>query len=115
MREMGEYGLPTLESRICLNEYFAELSIMFLIVFRYDSTTGTFTMPPGGDGYYYFSVYLVIRNDEVGFFDIVINGDLLCTAYNDLQDTPGDPGPATCSATTYATQGINRPHYLYLH
>ena len=27
------------------------------IVYRYDSTTGTFTVPPGGDGYYYFSVY----------------------------------------------------------
>ena len=27
------------------------------IVYRYDSTTGTFTVPPGGDGFYYFSVY----------------------------------------------------------
>ena len=27
------------------------------IVYRYDSTTGTFTVPPGGDGFYYFYVY----------------------------------------------------------
>ena len=27
------------------------------IVCRYDSTTGTFTVPPGGDEYDYFSVY----------------------------------------------------------
>ena len=27
------------------------------IVYRYDSKTGTFTVPSGGDGFYYFSVY----------------------------------------------------------
>ena len=27
------------------------------IVYRYDNTTGSFTVPPGGDGFYYFSVY----------------------------------------------------------
>ena len=27
------------------------------IVNRYDSTNGTFTVPPGGDGFYNFSVY----------------------------------------------------------
>ena len=27
------------------------------IVYRYDGTIGTFTVPPGGDGFYYFSVY----------------------------------------------------------
>ena len=33
-------------------------NITFLfIVYRYDSATGTFTVPPGGDGYYNFSVY----------------------------------------------------------
>ena len=26
-------------------------------VYRYDNTVETFTVPPGGDGYYYFSVY----------------------------------------------------------
>ena len=27
------------------------------IVYRYDSTIGSFTVPPGGDAFYYFSVY----------------------------------------------------------
>ena len=28
------------------------------IIYRYDSTTGTFTAPPSGDGFYYFSFLL---------------------------------------------------------
>ena len=62
-------------------------------------------MPHGGDGYYYFSTYIVVQRDELGLFDMLINGDLLCTAWGEVQDTPGDPGPATCSAVTYATEG----------
>ena len=80
---------------------------MFLIAFRYNSVTGMFTVPPGGDGFYYFSTYIIVQREEIGYFDIKINGDRLCTAWGEVQDTPGDPGPAVCSATTYATPGIN--------
>ena len=73
---------------------------------RYDSTTGTFTVPSGGDGYYYFSVFLVVNNDEFGRFDIQINGETLCSPYGDQHDTPGDPGQVACGATTYAVTGL---------
>ena len=33
------------------------LLLLYLLFYRYDSTTGTFTVPPGGDGFYYFYVY----------------------------------------------------------
>ena len=52
----------------------------------------------------YFTVYY----DEYGRFDIQINGELICTAWDEAQDTPGDPGPATYSAVTYATEGKMR-------
>ena len=67
-------------------------------------------MPPGGDGYYYFSVYLIGDSNESGIFNMEINEAVLCTAYTDQTGTPTDPGPATCSATTYATQGTGVFH-----
>ena len=77
-----------------------------LIVYRYDITTGIFTVPPGGDGFYYFSVFLVVNVDEYGTFDLDLNGETLCTAYADTTDTPDDEGTAACSATTYAVAGL---------
>ena len=74
--------------------------------YRYNTTEGTFTVPPGGDGYYYFTTYLLVGSADNAAFDIKLNGNLLCTAYNELEETPGDPGPATCSAVTYATEGF---------
>ena len=99
-RGMGEQIIRT--------SYFAESTIvfnMFLIGFRYNSITGAFTVPIDGDGYYFFSTNLIVDNGEFGYFDIEINGDLLCTAYNDLGQKSSDTGPATCSAVAYVTQG----------
>ena len=74
------------------------------IVYRYDSTTGTFTVPPGGGGFYYFSVYLANPGTENHRFDIQINRNLLCTAYTDEDDTNWQ-GQAACSIAIYATEG----------
>ena len=79
--------------------------ISLLIVYRYDGTTGTFTVPSGGDGFYYFSTYLLVMADEWAGFDIEINGSSICRAYTEHQDTPNDEGPALCSGVTYATEG----------
>ena len=75
------------------------------VVYRYDSTTGAFTVPPGGDGYYYFSVYLLVDSDEFGRFNIELNGETMCTAQTDQTDTPINEGQATCSAASYASEG----------
>ena len=62
-------------------------------------------MPPGGDGFYYFSAYFLVWFDEWGRFSIEINGDVLCTAQTDQTDTPNNAGQAACSAASYATEG----------
>ena len=62
-------------------------------------------MPPGGDGFYYFSAYFLIFYDEWGRFNIEINGEVLCSAQTDQQGTTTDEGQAACSAATYATEG----------
>ena len=63
-------------------------------------------MPTGGDGFYYFSVYLTADAPEVCYFDIAINGLRICTAYSNLLSSPGTDSEATsCSGATYAVQG----------
>ena len=82
----------------------AKLSELF-IGFRYESTNGTFTVPPGGDGFYYFSTYLLFEGGHYGFFDIQVEGDTLCTARTD-EDDSSYVGQAACSAATYVSEGI---------
>ena len=62
-------------------------------------------MPPGGDGFYYFSVFFLVDYDKYAQFDIQINGELLCTADKDQTETPTDRGQAMCNAATYASEG----------
>ena len=77
------------------------------IVYRYDNTTGTFTVPPAGDGFYYFSTHLHVRKGDYSYFDIQMNGNTLCTAFSDHLEGMIDAGPAVCSAIAYATPGIS--------
>ena len=53
-----------------------------------------FTVPPGGNGVYYFSTYLLIQDGEYGRFDMVLNDDVICSTYADH---------ATSGATDYAS------------
>ena len=75
------------------------------IVYRYDSTTGTFTVPPGGGGFYYFSVYLDSQAGENSVFDIEINGEPLCSVELD-QQASSDEGQASCNAAALAMEGL---------
>ena len=63
-------------------------------------------MPPGGDGYYYFSVYLTVNALDYAYFDIQVNGETICTALGDANDsTFADGDHATCQAVTFITEG----------
>ena len=68
-------------------------------------------MPPGGDGYYYFSTYLLGDDAEIGYFNMEINGNILCTVRVDQQETSGDTAQAACSSAIFAAQG-NKKQYL---
>ena len=57
---------------------------------RYSNETGVFTVPSGGDGLYYFSIYLAVESDEHGRFQMMLNSELLCSAVGDY-DEGGDP------------------------
>ena len=60
-------------------------------------------MPPGGEGYYYFSTYLIINQAEFGYFDLQINGAVKCTAYTNQELS--SRGLGACNIFTFATEG----------
>ena len=75
--------------------------------FRYNSETGTFTVPPGGDGYYSWTLYLIGANGENSEYNIEMNGERLCSVRMDQQQTSSDVEQSTCSAIAYAAQGTH--------
>ena len=64
-------------------------------------------MPSGREGFYYFSVYLSVESGEAGRFDLELNGEVVCSIELDQQNSAGDEGQASCSATTYVMEGCN--------
>ena len=68
-----------------------------------------FTVPPGGDGLYYFSTYLLVDNDDyIGYryFNIVVNEVTVCSAWGDKSNNKGSANPqATCSAVVDVVEG----------
>ena len=82
-----------------------------IYLFSYNSSTGTFTVPPGGDGFYYFSAYFAVRYFESAYINIQINGETICTAYADRSTSIyTDNDHTSCNAITYATEGNWKEH-----
>ena len=63
-------------------------------------------MPPGGDGFYYFSMYFYVEPAKFGRFEIQLNGEVLCTGQADQTDTPTDGGQTACSVAAQAMEGL---------
>ena len=70
-------------------------------------------MPPGGDGFFYFSTYLVVPGGEDNVFAIQIDNNILCIAYTDEDDNPFQR-QSGCNAVTFATEGTMLCHYFKL-
>ena len=81
------------------------VSCNLYIIYRYDSVTGIFTVPSGGDGFYYLSLFLVVINPKLAYFDVNVNGETVCTAFAEQTDTPDNDGPTSCNALSYLTEG----------
>ena len=62
-----------------------------------------FTVPTGGDGFYFFSFYFMLQQNEFATFDIRLNSDAICAAYGDDSSSSWDH--ATCTAVVYASAG----------
>ena len=63
---------------------------------------------PNGDGFYYFSVFLIMVGDEGAGFDIELNGELVCTACSDLTEwVASDEEATSCNAVAEAAEGMH--------
>ena len=90
-----------------------ESNTSLFVVCRYDSTTGTFTVPSGGDGLYYFSDYVLVDDGEFGYFDMRINGEMICAAFAQNTDTTTDQTTTSCSAIAYAVGGKTLNYHVF--
>ena len=61
-------------------------------------------MPPGGDGFYYFSIYFLVELDEWARFYIEINGQRLCST--EQYHSTDNYGQAACSGAAYIMEGM---------
>ena len=105
MMVMGETGTINYFSTLLLLVTILRFYLSFYIFCRYAITTRTFTVPPGGDGYYYLSTYLLGINGENSHFDIQMNGKILCTVRLEQFETAGDLLQSACGAAIYTAQG----------
>ena len=74
-------------------------------------------MPPGGGGFYYFSVYLTTNSAETAYFDVEISGQHLCSAVGELGAMIGaDEIMASCSGMAEVAEGkaIYHPQLSYV-
>ena len=74
--------------------FMPKLKYTNVVFFRYNSTTGMFTVPPGGDGMYFFYIFMTVDPGEYALFEIRINNVRMCSAHGD-HDTSGSDLPAT--------------------
>ena len=63
-------------------------------------------MPPGGDGVYYFSIFVRVQVGESAGFEIRLNNDAMCTTWPD-QNSNGasDAAPGSCSVVVDVVAG----------
>ncbi len=82
-------------------------TMLYESVFRYDPSDGTFTVPTGFGGLYYFSTYLQTGAGEYNRLNIRVNGQILCSAVGDNNDNGSlDLPQATCSGLAQLTEGM---------
>ena len=75
-----------------------------------------FTVPAGGDGWYYFSAYFRVNFDEYALFNIQLNGSYRCTMIeDDTGDENGDDGgQGGCGTVIYVEAGKNRRNIIFI-
>ncbi len=79
---------------------------ILMFSYRYNSDTGFFRVPLGGNGTYYFSTFVLVRAGEMGKFEIKANGQELCRGLGDQNNSGvNDYSQAVCSGVANLQEG----------
>ena len=62
-------------------------------------------MPPGGDGVYYFSLYVLVQTGEFAGIDMTLNDDIICSIEPDHSAAGSDYAQGSCSAIINVAAG----------
>ena len=62
-------------------------------------------MPPGGDGWYFFYIFMRVDLQELGFFEIEVNDVVQCTAVGQMEGSGLDTQQATCGVVALLEAG----------
>ena len=75
--------------------YYNIVVIMLFFCHSYNRFTRVFTVPPGRDGVYYFSMYLLVQSAERAHFDMCFNDDVICSTCLDHSNLENGYVPGT--------------------
>ena len=76
-----------------------------LTFYRYDSTTGVFTVPFGSDGLYYISMHFVTDDEAYVHMSIYKNRERLCGTFEDQRNSNNENGAGSCSVMAELNAG----------
>ena len=73
---------------------------------RYNNTVGTFTVPPGGDGLYFFHINFFVQDQEIANFVMRRNGGGICRVVSDMdQIGVNDNTMVSCTTIDLVNEG----------
>ena len=62
-------------------------------------------MPTGGEGYYFFTNHFTVNPGDIVYIDLRVNGEEVCTMFDENQQTLGDYSNGGCSAVLLLDEG----------
>ena len=74
-------------------------------LFRYNSTTGEFTVPFDGAGLYFFYISFRLDSQESASLSITKNGGEACRAGTDFDNAGNDGGMISCGTIQLVAEG----------
>ena len=77
----------------------------FVIRFRYNGTTGIFTVPEGGSGLYFLYVHLITTTGNFAAFELKRNQEQICVAEGDNGSNGWNHDTTTCGAVVQLNEG----------
>ena len=79
---------------------------LFVVIrFRYNGTTGIFTVPEGGSGLYFLYIHLITTTGNFAAFELKRNEEQICVAEGDNGSNGWNHDTTTCGAVVQLNEG----------